>query len=249
MKILHDQSLKKYNTFGIAVKAKHFCEINSISDLKTALSMDEHPEKFVLSGGSNMLLTSDLDSFVLHINLKGIEVVSEDDNEVIIKVMAGENWHQMVLWSLEQNYGGLENMSLIPGNTGTAPIQNIGAYGVQLEDVLDAGVTHISREADTETPDDVYAVRKTNDATKTFWASSVNKQVASALNIPIPLIKDNLDENVDVAVVGVEIGKSYAFAVTSGLPADVVLELNEEDMQLALKNAANIKNFVAQKTA
>lgn len=136
MEILHDQPLKTYNTFGIAVKAKHFCEINSIEDLKTALSMDEYPEKFILSGGSNMLLTSDLDCLVLHINLKGIEIVSEEGNEVIIKVMAGENWHQMVLWTLEQDYGGLENMSLIPGNTGTAPIQNIGAYGVELKDTF-----------------------------------------------------------------------------------------------------------------
>lgn len=138
MEILHDQSLKEYNTFGIAVKAKYFCEINSISDLKSALSMEEYPEKFILSGGSNMLLTGDLNSFVLHINLKGIEIVSEDENEVIIKVMAGENWHQMVLWTLEQNYGGLENMSLIPGSTGTAPIQNIGAYGVELKDTFES---------------------------------------------------------------------------------------------------------------
>jgi len=136
MEILHNQSLKNYNTFGIAATARHFCEINSISDLEAALTMDEYPDKFILSGGSNMLLTSDLNSFVLHINLKGIEVVAETENEVVIRVMAGENWHDMVLWTLEQNYGGLENMSLIPGNTGTAPIQNIGAYGVELKDTF-----------------------------------------------------------------------------------------------------------------
>jgi len=136
MEILHDKSLKNYNTFGIDAKAKHFCEITSISDLKAVLSLSEYPEKFILSGGSNMLLTKDLDALVLYINLKGIKVISEDDDLVEIKVMAGENWHQMVLWTLEQNYGGLENMSLIPGNTGTAPIQNIGAYGVELKDTF-----------------------------------------------------------------------------------------------------------------
>ena len=140
MNILHGQSLKTYNTFGIDAKAKHFCEINSIADLKAALSLQEYPEKFIISGGSNMLLTSDIDSLVLHINLKGIEIVSEDKNYVVIKVMAGENWHKMVLWTLEQNYGGLENMSLIPGNTGTAPIQNIGAYGVELKDTFESCV-------------------------------------------------------------------------------------------------------------
>lgn len=134
MKVLHNQSLKNYNTFGIDVLAKNFCEIKTISDLKAALALNEYPNKFILSGGSNMLLTSDINALVLHINLKGIEIVSEDEQQVVIKVMGGENWHQMVMWTLEQDYGGLENMSLIPGNTGTAPIQNIGAYGTELKD-------------------------------------------------------------------------------------------------------------------
>lgn len=83
-----------------------------------------------------MLLTKDIDALVMYINLKGIQVIEENDNTVTIKVMAGENWHNLVLWTLDQGYGGLENLSLIPGNTGTAPIQNIGAYGVELKDVF-----------------------------------------------------------------------------------------------------------------
>ncbi len=83
-----------------------------------------------------MLLTKDIEALVLYINLKGKSVVQETEDNVIIKAMAGENWHQLVLWSLEQGYGGLENLSLIPGNTGTAPIQNIGAYGIELKDVF-----------------------------------------------------------------------------------------------------------------
>ncbi len=83
-----------------------------------------------------MLLTKDIDALVMHINLKGISIVEENENEVEIKVMAGENWHDLVTWSLDKGYGGLENLSLIPGNTGTAPIQNIGAYGVELKDVF-----------------------------------------------------------------------------------------------------------------
>ncbi len=134
MVIQQHKSLKEYNTFGIAAKAKYFCEINTIEDLKTALSLDQYPNKFILSGGSNMLITKDIDALVLHINLKGIEIISEDKELVTIKVMAGENWHEMVLWTLSKDFGGLENMSLIPGNTGTAPIQNIGAYGVELKD-------------------------------------------------------------------------------------------------------------------
>jgi len=85
-----------------------------------------------------MLLTKDIDALVMHINLNGIRVVEEDDEYIVLKVMAGENWHKLVLWTLEQGYGGLENLSLIPGNTGTAPIQNIGAYGVELQDVFES---------------------------------------------------------------------------------------------------------------
>lgn len=136
MEILEDKSLKNHNTFGIGAKAKFFCEITSIADLKKALELKGYPSLFVLGGGSNMLITNDLENLVLYINIKGIEVVSENDDEAIIKVCAGENWHNLVLWTLEHDYGGLENLSLIPGNTGTAPIQNIGAYGVELKDTF-----------------------------------------------------------------------------------------------------------------
>lgn len=136
MDIQEDISLKVYNTFGIDAKARFFCEINSIAELKQALQLKGYPNLFVLGGGSNMLITKDLENLVLHINLKGIEVVSENKDEAIIKVNAGENWHNMVLWTLDHDYGGLENLSLIPGNTGTAPIQNIGAYGVELKDTF-----------------------------------------------------------------------------------------------------------------
>lgn len=136
MHIQQNISLKDYNTFGIAVNAKFFCEVNSVADLKKATSLNSYPNYFILGGGSNMLLTQDIDDLVLFINIKGIEVVWENEDEVCLEVNAGENWHQLVLWALERDYGGLENLSLIPGNTGTAPIQNIGAYGVELKDVL-----------------------------------------------------------------------------------------------------------------
>lgn len=136
MNILKNISLKPYNTFGIEATAKYFCEIKSIADLRHALTLDEYPKKFIISGGSNMLITNDIDALVIHINIKGIEIVEEDENHVTLRIMAGENWHKMVLWALAHNYGGLENMSLIPGNTGTAPIQNIGAYGVELKDTF-----------------------------------------------------------------------------------------------------------------
>ncbi len=138
MKIQQNKSLKTYNTFGIAATAKFFCEINSLTDLEQALQLDQYPEKFILSGGSNILITKDIEALVLHINLKGKKVLETYENKVLVKIMAGENWHQMVLWTLEHGFGGLENLSLIPGNTGTSPIQNIGAYGVELKDTFES---------------------------------------------------------------------------------------------------------------
>ncbi len=136
MQVLQNISLKSYNTFGIDVKAKYFLEINSKEELSLALNSKQSAKKFILGGGSNMLLTQNIDALVIHINNKGIEVVKEDDNYVYVKVEAGENWHEFVLWCIENDFGGVENLSLIPGNVGTSPIQNIGAYGIELKDVF-----------------------------------------------------------------------------------------------------------------
>lgn len=134
MNILKNISLKPFNTFGIDVKARQFVDIVSIDELKEIIKKEN--EFFLLGGGSNLLLTDDIQKTVIHINTKGIEVIRETNDHVYVKVHAGENWHHFVLWCIEHNYGGVENLSLIPGNVGTAPIQNIGAYGVELKDVM-----------------------------------------------------------------------------------------------------------------
>lgn len=130
-------SLKPYNTFGIDVKATQFVDISSIEQLKSRiLENNNQLPLFVLSGGSNMLLTKDVDALVLHINTKGIEVINEDDEFVWVKAQAGEIWHDFVLQAIGLNLGGLENLSLIPGKVGSSPIQNIGAYGVEIKDTM-----------------------------------------------------------------------------------------------------------------
>ncbi|WP_111308090.1 UDP-N-acetylmuramate dehydrogenase [Confluentibacter sediminis] len=136
MQISHNISLKPYNTFGIDAKAKHFVSVSSIEELKKVLELTEYPNKLILGGGSNMLLTKDQDLLVIHINIKGISIVSEDTDTVLVKANAGENWHEFVLWCINKDFGGIENLSLIPGNVGSAPIQNIGAYGVELKDAF-----------------------------------------------------------------------------------------------------------------
>ncbi|MEM6517684.1 MAG: FAD-binding protein, partial [Bacteroidota bacterium] len=138
MQIQKNVSLKSFNTFGIDVLAKKFVSVSSVEELQSVLKTHKNLEKLVLGGGSNMLLTKDVDALVIHLNLKGIEILQSSANEVLVKAQAGENWHEFVLFCLENNLGGLENLSLIPGNVGTAPIQNIGAYGVELKDVFES---------------------------------------------------------------------------------------------------------------
>lgn len=134
MNIQKNISLKNYNTFGIDVIANRFVEINSLSDLKKIIASEK--DLFLIGGGSNMLLTSNINKLVVHLNLKGIIVNDTEKEFVFVTAEAGENWHEFVLWCISQNYGGLENLSLIPGNIGTSPIQNIGAYGVEIKDTF-----------------------------------------------------------------------------------------------------------------
>lgn len=134
MDILNNFSLKKYNTFGIEASASKFIAVHTIDELSAVLQQYPSQKKFILGGGSNMLLTQNIDALVIHIALKGIRIIKENEDFVQIEAMAGENWHEFVLFTIGQNFGGLENMSLIPGNVGTTPIQNIGAYGTEIKD-------------------------------------------------------------------------------------------------------------------
>jgi UDP-N-acetylmuramate dehydrogenase len=136
LKIQEQISLKPFNTFGIDAKAHYFTKVETVSELREALLHPKFIKKFILGGGSNMLLTTDIEALVILLALKGKEITEDNDNYVHVKVSAGENWHNFVQWTLAKNYGGLENLSLIPGNVGAAPIQNIGAYGVELKDTF-----------------------------------------------------------------------------------------------------------------
>ncbi|OXA95475.1 UDP-N-acetylenolpyruvoylglucosamine reductase [Flavobacterium oncorhynchi] len=136
MEIQSNFSLKNYNTFGIEAKAKKFVAVHSIAELKSTLSANKDEGKFILGGGSNMLLTKDIEALVIHIDLKGKKIIKEDDDFVWVESQAGETWHDFVLWTIDNNFGGLENMSLIPGNVGTTPVQNIGAYGTEIKDTF-----------------------------------------------------------------------------------------------------------------
>lgn len=133
-----DYSLQNLNTFGIAARARQFLRIEQLAQLQ-AIFADAQLKalpRLILGGGSNLVLSDQLDALVLQMGLKGRQILGEDEDYVYAQAAAGENWHEFVLWTLEQGLGGLENLSLIPGTVGAAPIQNIGAYGMEIQEVF-----------------------------------------------------------------------------------------------------------------
>jgi UDP-N-acetylmuramate dehydrogenase len=139
MNLQNDISLKTFNTFDIDVSAKTFVEINSLEDFKALQKEPVYKTDniLILGGGSNILFTKNYNGLVIKNSLKGIEIVKEDADFVRVKAAGGENWHKFVMWCVDKNYGGIENLSLIPGCVGAAPMQNIGAYGVEIKDVCE----------------------------------------------------------------------------------------------------------------
>lgn len=135
MHIFQNKSLKPYNTFGLDAVAEQFVEVNTVEEVQVLCQTFNLVDRkvLVLGGGSNILLTQDFKGMVIKMNIKGKDVIREDDTQVWVKAMAGEIWHEFVSFCVERNYGGLENLSLIPGCVGAAPMQNIGAYGVELK--------------------------------------------------------------------------------------------------------------------
>jgi len=137
MQVHQNYSLKKYNTFGIDATAKSFATFSSSDTLNELLESNKNSsEKMILGGGSNVLFTKDYNGLVLKNEITGMQIISEDDEFVYIKAGAGEVWHRFVLYCIKNNLGGVENLSLIPGNVGASPMQNIGAYGVEIKDVF-----------------------------------------------------------------------------------------------------------------
>lgn len=136
--IKENYSLKNLNTFGVDVSAKYFMEVNSVEELGETLNeaQSRNFNLLFLGGGSNVLLTKDFDGLVIQLNLKGVSEEVINENEVLVTSQSGENWHEFVQYCLAKNYGGLENLSLIPGNVGTSPMQNIGAYGTEIKDTF-----------------------------------------------------------------------------------------------------------------
>lgn len=136
MILKHDFSLKEYNGFGVETSTKLFCRVTNSTDLQEILADSRFEDAIILGGGTNTLFVRTINKPVIKVDIGGIRIIEEDNKSATISVGAGVDWHYLVMWCLERNLGGLENLSLIPGNAGTAPIQNIGAYGVELKDLF-----------------------------------------------------------------------------------------------------------------
>ena len=136
MNFKFNYSLLNHNSFSIDVKAKKFIEVKSTEELKEVLSISDDENKLIIGEGSNILFTKNFEGLVIHLNIGGIVINKIDDDYRIVTAGAGENWHDLVIYCLKNGLGGIENLSLIPGSVGAAPIQNIGAYGVELKDVF-----------------------------------------------------------------------------------------------------------------
>ncbi|MBX2969367.1 MAG: UDP-N-acetylmuramate dehydrogenase [Cyclobacteriaceae bacterium] len=139
IRIQENVQLKTFNTFGIRANARHFVSLNASDDLFELQQTDlfKNEPRLILGGGSNVLLTHDFNGLVIHNNLKGIKPTHETDETITLKVASGEVWHPFVMHCVQHNWGGVENLSLIPGTMGAAPMQNIGAYGVEVQEVID----------------------------------------------------------------------------------------------------------------
>jgi UDP-N-acetylmuramate dehydrogenase len=205
MKIQKNYNLTKLNTFGINVNAKFFVEVESEAEIKELFKMPQFKqnEKIFLGGGSNVLFTKDFDGIVILNKLKGIEILNEDNENVIVRAMGGEIWNDLVMFAANNGYWGIENLSLIPGTVGAAPMQNIGAYGVEIKNTL-LNVEAFEIETGTKK---VFTIEECalgyresifkNRLKGGYFISAVTFKLSKTpqLNISYKLLKDYLEEN------------------------------------------------------
>lgn len=223
MNILTNISLKQYNTFGIDVIARYFTRFSSIPELVEILS-HQLPinDTLVLGGGSNILLTKNFDGLVLKNELKGIELIKEDTNHFYVKAAAGENWHRFVLYCIDHNYAGIENLSLIPGNVGASPMQNIGAYGVEIKDVFES----------------LEALHKKDHSIHTFSANDCNFGYRESV------FKKNYKDEFIILNVTLRLNKKTSFHTSYGAIAQELEKMNVQELSIrSISNAViNIRS-------
>jgi UDP-N-acetylmuramate dehydrogenase len=215
--------LLPYNSFKISAKAKYFAVVRSIEDAQELFKSSYFNENkhLILGGGSNLLLTGDFDGLVIKNEIKGIAVSAETDTHITLKVGAGENWHALVMYCVERNYGGIENLSLIPGTVGAAPMQNIGAYGVEIREVIH------NVEAIELSSGDVHNF--SNDACRFGYRESIFKQ--------------ELKHKYFISSITLTLTKGvHRYNITYGSIGDILRERHQN--QLSVKNISDSVIFI-----
>ena len=212
-----NKSLKGLNTFGVDISCSLFCQVNSISQIKNLLSTKEFKEKkhLILGEGSNILFVNDFDGLIIKNEIKGISIIDDNEETVLLKVGAAENWHQFVKWTINQGYSGLENLSLIPGNVGTSPIQNIGAYGKEVKDSITK----------------VEGIFLNNGEIFSYKNSECN------FNYRESIFKNKLKGNIIINYVTFRLSKTEKHNILYG---EVSEELKKLNLEISTKNISNV---------
>mgnify|MGYP001338445465 CR=1 FL=1 len=227
MNIVNSYSLRNHNTFHINVNAEFFININSEDQLIDLLDRkNNNKNKFVLGGGSNILLTKDINGLVIHNQIKGLNIVYEDNHQVILQVGAGELWDDVVEWSTERDLYGIENLSLIPGYAGAAPIQNIGAYGSELKYVfeeLDAINLHTKEKIKLNKNDCKFGYRDSifkNKLSNEFIITQIKIKLSKDknLNIDYKILQDHINKLKKENITSKDIRNQVIKIRTSKLP-------------------------------
>lgn len=208
-------SLKPYNTFGIHANARYWAEIQDPADLQTLLHLNEYVAvpKLILGGGSNLLLTGDVEGMVIRMNIQGIELVRQDERHYWVKAGAGVNWHEFVMYCVKRGYAGLENLSLIPGTVGAAPMQNIGAYGVEIEQVFES----------------LEALNRQTGEIRTFTHAECQFGYRESV------FKHELRDQYIITSVTFQLDKTPTFHTTYGAIAETLAEMGVTDETLSIK--------------
>jgi UDP-N-acetylmuramate dehydrogenase len=231
-------SLKKLNTFGIDAVATWFASFENVQELKQLLAYNEVKEHgfLVLGGGSNMLLCSDVKQVVLHNKINGIEIISDEKDEVIVQFGAGENWHECVLWAVKNDFAGIENLSLIPGTIGASPMQNIGAYGVELKDVF------VSCEALNVLTNEIEIIEKHQCEfgyrTSIFKTTSKGKYIITSVTLSFKKVHDEMVFNTSYGNIKDELEKMNIGKITLQHVSNAVVNIRSSK----LPNPADIGN-------
>ncbi len=202
--------LKTYNTFGLDIRAKMFFNIEHIDQIATVFKQNPDIPKLIIGGGSNVLFCADFEGLVLKMSTKGIVKTKEDEDFVFLNVQAGEIWHEFVVYCIENNYAGVENLSLIPGTVGAAPMQNIGAYGVEIKEVIES----------------VEVMDKENFEKKVFS----NKDCHFAYRESI--FKNTDKDRYIITAVNFRLRKKPVFNMTYGAIQDTLKEMNIDEISI-----------------